>query len=157
MPSQAAPKRARRSSGSSPVRSRPCTTADQYASRSATPPGARTAIPTTAIAVFSTTAPLQHPVRPAVAVLGPAGLDVQQVLAELHREPARLAVADRRLELVALEPDDRADHGCGPGRERLGDRPVGQALVQLVQADRPLLGIEPVLAGQCQHAVTGHA
>src|SRR4051812_29940394 len=87
-----------------------------------------------------------HPMQPAGGVVGAAVLDVDERLADLHREGSRLGGA---LDLAAgpLQRADRRHDGGGAAGEDLGDLAGGDALAPLVDGEPALLDLVTGLPG----------
>src|SRR5689334_1006018 len=79
-----------------------------------------------------------NPVQPAVAVGDATVLDVEQRLAQPHRDGPGSSVADGEVAGARLHLADGGDDGCGAAREGLGDRAVGDAAAPLLDAEAPL-------------------
>ncbi len=91
------------------------------------------------------------------SVVGAAALDVDELLADAHRDLARAAVGDGEVAVQALDRADRRDHRRGAAGERLADAARGSAVPPLRQADRAFLDAAAGPLGQLDHRVAGDA
>src|SRR5699024_8563135 len=94
--------------------------------------------------------------EPAVLVLGPSVLGVEQSLAQLHGLLSGvLTVIDG--EVLAHELADRRDHRGRTAGEGLDDLTAGRTLAPFLDGDPALLGLESELRRQLEQRTTGDA
>src|SRR4051794_6077229 len=93
-------------------------------------------------------------VHPAEGVLGPAELDVDQLLADLTPQVAA-PVGRGDGAAVPLQLADGRDDRGGAAREDLGDVAAGDSVAPLVDGELPLLDLVAQLAGELDDAGAG--